>query len=86
MLRLMWVRVTGTTVYAFPTKMRGSQLTDGQYQAGTIRGTGVDSTRAVAYTDALPVYLGTFPTSLAAIAAVLRFHDIVRTDDSVGIR
>lgn len=87
MLRTMWVRVTGCTVYAFPEKQTRSQLTDREYQAGAFRGDGVGGASAVAFGDATPdVRLGTFETREAAIAAILRHHQIVPTDLSVGIR
>jgi hypothetical protein len=86
MFEVMWVRVTGTTVFVFPVEQTLSQLTDERYQAGSFRGTGLGGTSAVANTNSDPVHLGTFETRLEAIAAILRFHSIVPTDDSVGIR
>ena len=85
MPRAMWVRVTGSTVFVFPVRQSGSQLTDSRYQAGSFRGTGVHTTSAVANTTGESVHLGAFDTRLAAIAAILRHHEIVPTDDSVGI-
>lgn len=86
MLRTMWVRVTGCTVFAFPEQQTRSQLTDRVYQAGSFRGDGVGSTSAVAFTNSSDVHLGRFDTRLEAIAAILRHHGIVPTDQSVGIR
>jgi hypothetical protein len=86
MLRVMWVRVTGSTVYVFPKQQTGSQLTDERYQAGSFRGTGIGGATAVANTDSDPVHLGQFDERVKAIAAILRHHGIVPTDDSVGIR
>jgi len=83
---VLWVRVTGCTVYAFPPSMTGSQLDDEQYQAGTFRGTGLGTTTASANTTGDPAYLGEFDSRTDAIHAVLRHHDIIPTDNSVGIR
>lgn len=86
MARVMWVRVTGCTVYAFPEQQTGSQLTDAAYQVGNFRGTGAGATTAVGGSAAAPAYLGGFETRLEAIAAILRDAEIIPTDDSVGIR
>jgi hypothetical protein len=85
MLRSMWVRVTGCTVFAFPEHQTGSQLTDRAYQAGVFKGTGTGHVSAVAFTDDGSVNLGLFAARIEAIAAILRFHQIVRTSQSVGI-
>jgi hypothetical protein len=86
MFAVMWVRVTGATVFVFPPEQSGSQLTDERYQAGSFRGTGSGSTSAVANTNSDPVHLGTFETRQGAIGAILRHHGIVPTENSVGIR
>lgn len=86
MLRTMWVRVTGSTVYVFPVRMTRSQLVDAQYQAGYFRGTGIKGTTAYAYQGAGRVNLGLFDTRLEAIAAILRLHQIVPSPESVGIQ
>lgn len=86
MFAVMWVRVTGTTVFVFPPEQAGSQLTDERYQAGSFRGTGISSTSAIANTNSDPIRLGTYDTRLEAIAAILRHHSIVPTENSVGIR
>ena len=85
-MTVLWVRVTGCTVYVFPPTMTGSQLDDEQYQAGTFRGTGLGTTTATANTGADPEHLGEYETRAEAIHAVLRHHDIVPTENSVGIR
>ncbi len=86
MLLTMWVRVTGCTVFAFPVHMTGSQLDDIDFQAGSFRGDGTGKNTAVAYTPDGNQHLGAFDTRLEAIAAVLRAHEIVPSDQSVGIR
>jgi hypothetical protein len=86
MLRTMWVRVTGCTVFVFPEQQTRSQLTDDVYQAGVFRGDGIGHTSAVAFTNSGEVLIGLYDTRLEAIAAILRHHSIVPTDQSVGIR
>lgn len=85
MIPEQWVRVTGQTVYGFPLSMTGSQLTDVEFQLGTIKGHALGSVSASASTSGGDRFVGTFDSRLEAIAAILRAHNIAPSEKSVGI-